>query len=246
MLNMTHDRRPPTRRALAITSAGLLALTVAAAGARISAQTSPLPVTGHVYDASGGVLPQVALTVQGDGVEWQATTDAAGRFEFPPTAAGRYTLSASLSGFRPLQYDLVLQAPRDWQRAITLQVATVRETIVVTDRRRPGSRVTVTAAPESPLRVGGNIRAPRKTMDVKPVYPVSMRDLGLEGVVPIDAVIGTDGAVASVRVVSAQVHPDFAIAAVDAVRQWRFTPTLLNGTPVEIVMTVTVQFSLSE
>jgi len=60
------------------------------------------------------------------------------------------------------------------------------------------------------------------------------------------AVIGTDGAVASVRVVSAQVHPDFAIAAVDAVRQWRFTPTLLNGTPVEIVMTVTVQFSLSE
>jgi protein TonB len=42
------------------------------------------------------------------------------------------------------------------------------------------------------------------------------------------------------------VHPDFAIAAVDAVRQWRFTPTLLNGRPVEVVMTVSVTFTLSD
>jgi protein TonB len=245
MLNATHDRRPPTRRALAITSASLLALTVAASAARISGQTSPLPVTGQVYDASGALLPQVALTIEGDGVEWQATTDAAGRFEFPLTAAGKYTLSASLAGFRPLRYELVLQHPRDWQRAITLQVGTVRESIVVTDRRRPGRTAVVAPGPH-PLRVGGNIRAPLKTVDIKPIYPESMRDLGLEGTVPIDAVIGTDGAVASVRVVSAQVHPDLAIAAIDAVRQWRFTPTLLNGKPVEIVMTVTVQFSLTE
>ena len=65
-----------------------------------------------------------------------------------------------------------------------------------------------------------------------------MRDAGLTGVVPVEALIGSDGAVSSVRVLSAQVHPDFAIAAVDAVRQWRFTPTLLNGVPVEVVMTV--------
>ena len=50
----------------------------------------------------------------------------------------------------------------------------------------------------------------------------------------------------SVRVVSAQVHPAFAIAAVDAVRQWRFTPTLLNSDAVEVVMTVSVQFNLSD
>jgi protein TonB len=73
-----------------------------------------------------------------------------------------------------------------------------------------------------------------------------MRQAGREGVVPIDAVIGRDGTVTSVRVLSAQVHPDFAIAAVDAVRQWRFTPTLLNGAPVDVVMTVSVRFSLAE
>ena len=55
---------------------------------------------------------------------------------------------------------------------------------------------------------------------------------------------GGDGTVSAVRVLSAQVHPDFAIAAVDAVRQWRFTPTLLNGEPVEVVMTVSVRFDL--
>jgi protein TonB len=71
-----------------------------------------------------------------------------------------------------------------------------------------------------------------------------MREAGREGVVPIEAIIGPDGSVASVRVLSAEVHPDFAIAAADAVRQWKFTPTLLNGVPVEVVMTVKVQFNL--
>jgi TonB family protein len=64
--------------------------------------------------------------------------------------------------------------------------------------------------------------------------------------VPVQAIIGQDGAVSSVRVLSAQVHPDFAIAAVDAVRQWRFTPTLLNRVPVDVVMTVTVRFDLED
>jgi protein TonB len=62
----------------------------------------------------------------------------------------------------------------------------------------------------------------------------------------MEAVIGRDGAVASVRVLSAQVHPEFAMAAVDAVRQWRFDSTLLNGEPVEVVMTVSVRFSLAD
>jgi protein TonB len=108
--------------------------------------------------------------------------------------------------------------------------------------------VPAAAAPQGPqrIRVGGNIRVPRKLLDVRPVYPPSMRDSGREGVVPIEAIIGTDGAVHSVRVLSANIHPDFAIAAADAVRQWRFIPTLLNGVPVEVTMTVTVKFSLSE
>ncbi len=247
MLNPTRDRRPPTRRALTTITAALLGVAVVASSAGTSAQTTPLPLTGHVYDATGAVLPQVALTLEGDGsLISQATTDSSGRFEFPPVSPGRYVLTASLAGFRALRHELVLNRARDWDRAVTLQVGTVQETIVVSDRRPPAATPGSGVAPQTPLRVGGNIRPPRKTLDVRPVYPPSMRDAGLEGVVPIDAVIGTDGLVTSVRVVSAQVHPAFAIAAVDAVRQWRFTPTLLNGDAVEVVMTVSVEFNLSE
>jgi len=184
--------------------------------------------------------------LEGDGsVVSQTTTDSSGRFEFPPVSPGRYVLTASLAGFRPLRHELTLNRARDWERAVTLQVGTVQETIVVSDRRPPAATAGSGVA-GTPLRVGGNVRPPLKILDIRPVYPPSMRDAGLEGVVPIDAVIGTDGLVTSVRVVSAQVHPAFAIAAVDAVRQWRFTPTLLNGDAVEVVMTVSVEFNLSE
>jgi TonB family protein len=262
MLNTAHDRRPPTRRTRAVAIAGLLTVAVVASTPGSSAQTAPLPLTGHVYDPSGAVIPQVALTLreasvelrlrkgevlEGDGsVIAQATTDSSGRFEFPPVGPGRYVLTASLARFRPLRHELALNRARDWDRAVTLQLGTLQEAIVVSDRRPPAVTPESGVALRTPLRMGGNIRPPLKTLDVKPVYPASMRDAGLEGVVPIDAVIGTEGTVTSVRVVSAQVHPDFAIAAVDAVRQWRFTPTLLNGDAVEVVMTVSVEFKLSE
>ena len=79
------------------------------------------------------------------------------------------------------------------------------------------------------VRVGGNIKAPTKTLNVPPVYPPAMQAAGLEGAVKLDVLIGTDGHVASVRVLSSQVHPDFAASAAAAVKQWEFTPTLLNG-----------------
>ncbi len=73
-----------------------------------------------------------------------------------------------------------------------------------------------------------------------------MREAGREGRVPLEAIIGRDGTVLSVRVATAQVHPDFAQAAIDAVQQWLFTPTMLNGKPVEVVMTVTIEFELED
>jgi TonB family protein len=161
-------------------------------------------------------------------------------------APGRYVLAATLAGFRPLRHEFELQNTRDWDRAVTLQVGTLQETIVVRESRVAAPRQPSQPQGAKPIRVGGNIRAPRKEVDVKPTYPASMREAGREGVVPLEALIGIDGTVTSVRVLSAQVHPDFAIAAADAVRQWIFTPTLLNGKPVEVVMTVSVQFNLSD
>jgi len=245
MLNTQLNRQAPSRRGLATIAAMLLAVALPAATLR--AVQAPDTLSGSVYDVSGAVMPGVALTLEdAHEFKWTATSNSSGQFQFPRIPVGRYTLSAELPGFKALRHEFDLKNARDWDRAITLQVGTLRETISVMASRTPPPPPPTRALAPQPIRVGGNIRVPSKLQDVKPVYPVAMRAAGREGVVPIEAIIGVDGKVTSARVTTAQVHPDFAIAAVDAVRQWVFSPTLLNGKPVEVVMTVTIDFKLSD
>ncbi len=93
-----------------------------------------------------------------------------------------------------------------------------------------------------PLRVGGNIRPPAKIKDVRPVYPPEAQQARVQGVVVAEVTIGEDGRVSDARVLRS--IPLLDEAAIDAVRQWEFEPTLLNGRAVPIIMTVTVQFSM--
>jgi TonB family protein len=244
MLNSRLDRRPLSLRTLGTACVLFLAGTLATAGLR-AAQTGPATLQGTVYDTTGAVMPGVTVTLEdATQMKYTSTTNATGRFAFANVQPGHYGLEASLPGFRTLRQAFDLSAHPDWDRAIMLQVGTVSEAITVSERRVLPP-VPAIARP-APVRVGGSIRPPLKTLDVRPVYPASMRDAGREGVVPVEAIIGVDGTVTSVRVLSAQVHPDFAVAAVDAVRQWRFTPTLLNASPVEVLMTVSVTFTLSD
>ena len=245
MLNPRLDRRAPSRRATATLIVLLLVVTIPLAVLR-ARQAGPAPLSGTIYDVTGGVLPGVDVTLEdANQITSMVTSDASGRFEFPLVGPGKYMLEATLRGFRPLRQQFELRDTRDWDRAVTLQVGELKETISVRESRAtlPKQLKSYSAAP---VRVGGNIRAPRKEVDVRPIYPAAMHAAGLTGVVPVEAIIGRDGSVSFVRVLSSQVHPDFAIAAVDAVRQWRFTPTLLNGQPVEVVMTVSVQFDLQD
>jgi periplasmic protein TonB len=97
-------------------------------------------------------------------------------------------------------------------------------------------------APPAPLRVGVEVRAPKKIKDVPPEYPELARRAQMSGVVIVEAVIGPDGHVQDATVLRGV--PMLDSAAVTAVRQWVYTPTLLRGVPVPIVMTVTVTFNL--
>ena len=247
MLNPLVDRRLPSTRTLAALAAVLLLITLPVAAVR-ARQAGPMPLFGTIYDATGAVIPGVQVVlVDATETKWTATSKPSGRFELPPVGAGRYVLDVSLPGFRSLRQEFELRDPGDWNRAVTLQIGAVSETVSISASRAVLPQQLISSSSRSqPIRVGGNIRVPRKLQDVKPAYPASMLAAGLSGVVPVEAIIAQDGTVSSVRVLSAQVHPDFAIAAVDAVRQWRFSPTLLNGVPVEVSMTVTLRFSLAD
>jgi TonB family protein len=104
------------------------------------------------------------------------------------------------------------------------------------------SQSTVDRTPAA--RAGGAIVPPRKTRDVRPVYPEPLRQRRVQGEVLLEAVISPSGCVTGIKVVRG-VEPGLDIAALHAVTGWRFTPTLLDGVPVPVIMTVTVTFRLS-
>jgi protein TonB len=92
------------------------------------------------------------------------------------------------------------------------------------------------------VRVGSNLKGPRQTYAVQPEYPVLARQTHLSGVVIVSAVIDEHGNVVGARALSG--HPLLIPAALKAVLQWKYEPTLLNGTAVAVEMEVTVHFNL--
>jgi TonB family protein len=96
--------------------------------------------------------------------------------------------------------------------------------------------------PADAVRVGGNIQAPVKVRSVEPVYPQLARNAGIQGVIILELHIDREGAVSDARILRS--IPLLDQAALDAVRQWRYAPTLLNGAPVPVIMTATVNFTL--
>jgi len=95
-----------------------------------------------------------------------------------------------------------------------------------------------------PLKVGGNVQAARILNRVQPVYPPLARQTRISGTVRLHAIISKDGSIQQLEVQSG--HPLLQQNALDAVRQWRYQPTLLNGEPVEVDTTIDVIFSLNQ
>ena len=163
----------------------------------------------------------------------------------------------------PLKRDLAEVKPIENPNAAPVNapdtIAPEREVIETPDRRidgiiggsvnegsdvlAPPPPVVTQTAPPQPVRPGfQGVRTPVKTRHVDPAYPQIAQQVRLQGIVIIEATIGQDGNVINARILRS-VHL-LDQAALDAVRQWQFTPTLLNGVPVPVIMTVTVNFTL--
>jgi TonB family protein len=147
--------------------------------------------------------------------------------------------------FDPLVGGRRLSGGRDFTVVVLLDGSIVEprvgEALAVAPVARGGT--TPPAAPGStPIRVGGGIPPPQRIKNVNAVYPPQARSDRVQGVVILEVTIGTDGRVADVKVVRS--IPELDAAAIAAVKQWEYTPTLLNGIPMPVIMTVTVNFSL--
>ena len=149
----------------------------------------------------------------------------------------------------PLLDQAALDAVRQWQfRPALLNGNPTPVVFTVTVRfalPMPGSPSQAETATEwhpEVLRVGGDVKPPSKLVDAKPVYPELAKAARVQGVVICEILVGTDGKVEDVRVLRS--IPLLDQAALDAVRQWEFQPTLQNGNPIPVVFVVTVNFVL--
>ena len=95
-----------------------------------------------------------------------------------------------------------------------------------------------------PLKVGGNVKAPKIVNKVEPEYPASARDAKIEGNVAVKTVIDKQGRVLNPTVAESSGNADLDRSAVDTVRQWTFQPATLEGKPVEVYFTITIRFKL--
>jgi TonB family protein len=189
----------------------------------------------------------LALTNTRSTAKYEVRADAAGRFEFVGLPPATYQLETRLPGFAVLRGTVTITG-QDVQQDLKLDIGSLEETITIT---LGGAHVPVESRNRRPLppctnataagEVGGRIRPPVMIRRVSPEYPGDAQDAAAEEVVVVNARIATDGSVKETTVVP-PAHPGFAEAAVDAIRQWQYDETLLNCTPVEVLMKVTARF----
>jgi TonB family protein len=261
MLNADTNRGPLTRPARFATTIGISLVSVLVAG--FGAAQTFSTFSGSIFDSTNRVLPGVTLVLTNtrSRAKHEVQSDRSGRFEFVGLPPGDYTWETTLPGFASLN-GRVTVAGRDIQRDLALQVGSLEETISIVGRageppsaaspaRRTigdvdGVRKKVLAeavCQNDPI--GGQIRAPRKLTDVRPQYPGHLQSAGIGGTVVLDARIGTDGDVLEASVVQSA-DPALDAAAIEAVRLWQFTPTILNCNPVEVKMKVTANFQIRQ
>lgn len=244
MLNPLLNRRRMTRRAQLIAVAAALAVMIPVAALR--AQGGKL--SGTVYDPDTAIIVNatVVATNTVSHVQQTATTHTNGKFSFTGLAAGTYDVRVSFPGFAIYRNpEVSLIDGRDTTLDAKLALGGVTQTIQVVAKGVGAPAPANTPAGPVRILVGGNVQATKLIRQVKPPYPEEARMAGVHGSVELVAVIGADGKLAAVRMVKSLGY-GLDEAAISAVRQWRYEPTLLNGRPVEVTTNISVNFELSQ
>jgi TonB family protein len=248
MLNPSVNRRRLSLKAKFLIPLFAASMLVPLATLRLPAQSLSGNTSGTIHDPSGTGVANATIIMSNHEAKTidMTSTDREGNFTFKPLPAGNYELQVLKPGFETYRLRQVsLDAGRDFSRTFTLEVGAITEHVmVVPENSAKPVPVESTSGRPSRLGIGGNIQAAKIITKVQPVYPDSAKSAGVSGTVILHAVVGMNGKPLSLRVMNSQVDPDLARSAVEAVSQWRYSPTLLNGEAIEVDTTVVVNFSL--
>jgi TonB family protein len=214
------------------------------AGLLASAGLSAATIGGSLYDPSGAAVSDAkALLYDPDtNVKLETTTSPDGKFAFETVPAGEYILRVQKPGFATLFREFNVKEDSKVDRGLTLALGSVQEQVTVSTRGTPAAP---SAGAPKQIRIGGAVEEANLIRKVQPIYPAAAKAAGIQGTVLFEMVISKEGEPLDIRVVSSP-DDDLTQSALEAVRQWRYKPTLLNGNPVEIVTDVIVNYTLSK
>jgi TonB family protein len=203
-------------------------------------------VTGTVFDPSGARVPKaiVSFSNQKTGAITSVSVNDVGEFT-AKLPAGEYQMEAASTGFAIYHRQKFTLGPGNPNPdfPVILEPGDVFATVDVTAPAVPGSESSEASKRPHRIRVGGLVQATKLIKNVPPDYPEGARQRGVQGVVLLQAVISKKGEPLNLKVISSP-DKELSDAAMEAVKQWRYESTLLNGEPIEVVTTIAVRFHL--
>jgi TonB family protein len=247
MLNPSINRRYLSTKTKILIPLFAMILLLPVASLRLAAQNSSGKVTGTIHDPSGAGVSNATIIISNHSANTidMTTSDRDGNFIFKALPPGDYEMKVLKPGFESLLVSKIVLVPGGefrLERVLSLGSVTERVEVVPNGTKLPLPSGAEHKTPR--IRLGGDVQAAHLITKVQPVYPDSAKSAGISGTVILHAVIGMDGRPLALRVMNSQMDPDLARSAVEAVSQWRYTPTLLNGEPIEVDTTVDVVYSL--
>ena len=202
-----------------------------------SLSLSAATVSGSVNSPAGQAIPDARVLVYNPdtGAKQEVTTNSDGTFSVSGAGAGQYILRVAKPGFNSIFRMFDLKADSAVNRQITMAEPGTPQT--------PDSVTNADESQSKPIRIGGAVAQSNLTAKLQPVYPPAAKSARIQGTVELEITVTKDGIPAELRVLRSP-SDDLSESALEAVRQWRYRPTLLNGAPVEIVSTVVVNYTL--
>jgi TonB family protein len=208
-----------------------------------SATLSAATISGSLFDPTGVALPDAKLVLHSTetSADLDRTSGPDGKFSFGDLAAGQYILRVEKPGFTDLLREFTVKADSTVERGLVMQITGREEPQA---KQEDSARLAQPFAPER-IRVKGEVAEANLIRKVQPVYPAAAKAAHVQGTVLLQTVILKDGTPGEITVTSSP-SSDLSQSSLEAVRQWRYRPILLNGQPVEVLTYVIVNYTLSQ